>query len=795
MAIVNFPQNLGALTTIVDGTSALVYESYEAFSTAVKAGKIIQFPNGITAVGTTGSSAVVGSEVSYASSAVAMEVTTTSTGSVVLKAIGGVIKASLPALLCTVLVATGVTILDKGYKYSINKALAKLPPDKVDEFYQKWTESHPITYGIYGVLDSDTNKTYLTTKDINDAKNILVDMGVYATGEITYGQINVQSNNLYQVDSVIPQSSFDAESYNFIKTRMEKQTIFKAWADNGFVLTSGNIIAKSKEVGIIGDNFINPSKYDAVFIGISEGSGFAIVVMTILRNFVGCDVTSTSNISTNFPYSDGNCRTSFPYSNLSRIIEREILFLRGNASSMDVSRCEYRQEILQTNTSGQLLGGITDSENLKYFYTNPFISNIGSASSGDFTLDPDATYPNANDSVTVTYPQWGNQVNTISGFKPDAETVTEIETIPIEIPLPDAETATDSQNDAQEGTAHDENVQENVKDATEEAIDDGLDVPNEPIPKPSGETPIVIPPSSSPIGMNKIYVPTESQLQNFNDFIWSTNFVDVITQLLQDPMEAIISLHRIYVSPVINGSTNIVLGKVTTNISSNYCDNQYITIDCGTIAVTEYFGDARDYNGFTDVQIYLPFIGFCKLNTNDVINSYINVVYRVDILTGNCVANINITKDYLTQTLYSFNGNCAEQVPITGANYSSIVTSSLATIGSVVATVASKGMLAPTIIGSTANLGANIGHTIQHGGSLGGNFGALANKKPYLIITRTVTNSADNYNNFYGFPANKTVKLKNCNGYNKIKDVHVTISTSNIERNLIETKLKDGVII
>ena len=30
---------------------------------------------------------------------------------------------------------------------------------------------------------------------------------------------------------------------------------------------------------------------------------------------------------------------------------------------------EYRQEILQTNTSGQLLGGITDSTNLKYFYT------------------------------------------------------------------------------------------------------------------------------------------------------------------------------------------------------------------------------------------------------------------------------------------------------------------------------------------------------------------------------------------------------------------------------------------
>lgn len=795
MAIVNFPQNLGALTTIVDGTSALVYESYEAFSTAVKTGKIIQFPNGITAVGSTGGSAIVGSEVSYTSSAVAMEVTTTSSGSVVLKAIGGLIKSSLPALLCTVLVATGVTILDKGYKYSINKALENLPPDKVDEFYQKWTESHPITYGIYGILDTDNNKTYLTTKDINDAKNILVDMGVYATGEVTYGQIDVQSNQLYQVDSVIPQSSFDAESYNFIKTRMARQTILKAWSDNGFVVTSGNIIAKSKEVGIIDDNFINPSKYDAVFIGTAQGSGFATVVMTILRNFVGCEVTSTSNISTKFPYEDVTSGTSFPYSNLSRIIEREILFLRGDANSLDVSKCEYHQDILLTNTDGQLLGGITDSSNLKYFYSNPFISNIGSASSGDFILDPDATYPNATDSVTVTYPQWGTQVNTISGFKPNSETVTEIETIPIEIPLPDAETATDSQNDAQEGTASDENVQENVKDATEEAIDDGLDIPNEPIPKPSGETPIVIPPSSSPIGMNKIYVPTEKQLQNFNDFIWSTNFIDVVTQLLQDPMEAIISLHRIYVTPVTNGSTNIVLGKVTTNISSNYSDNQYVTIDCGTIAVTEYFGDARDYNGFTDVQIYLPFIGFCTLNTNDVINSYINVVYRIDILTGNCVANINITKDYLTQTLYSFNGNCAEQVPITGSNYSSIVTSSLATIGSVVATVASKGKLASTIIGSTANLGANMGHTVQHGGSLGGNFGALANKKPYLIITRTVPNNASNYNNFYGFPANKTVKLKNCNGYNKIKDVHVTISTSNIERNLIKTQLKDGVII
>ena len=86
---------------------------------------------------------------------------------------------------------------------------------------------------------------------------------------------------------------------------------------------------------------------------------------------------------------------------------------------------------------------------------------------------------------------------------------------------------------------------------------------------------------------------------------------------------------------------------------------------------------------------------------------------------------------------------------------------------------------------------------VSHSGTLGANAGAMGVKKPYLIITRKVAYDAAGYNQFYGYPANKTVVLGACRGYTRVKSVHIEsipIATSD-EKQQIEVLLKQGVII
>ena len=391
-----------------------------------------------------------------------------------------------------------------------------------------------------------------------------------------------------------------------------------------------------------------------------------------------------------------------------------------------------------------------------------------------------------------TYPNWNPiQIPTVV---PDTSPLPEIPYYPVKIPEPDVQP---NQQEAQNGAIDDGVVQDTARDAVDDAVDAGL---NNPEPKPPvTPTPIlpIVPPSTSPIGFHALYVPSASQLQDFNDYLWGNDFFDNVKKLFQDPMQGIISLHKVYFSPTIKGNTSIVIGKQNTGVNSDYTDTQYYEIDCGTVRIEEFFKDVRDYKGYTSIQLYLPFIGIEEVNVNDLMNKNVNITYKIDILTGNCIAIISAkTFSGVNQILYIFNGNCSETVPISGSNYTSILMSSLSVVGAVVGTVASDGLLAPTLLSSGASLGKQLGNTIQRSGSIGGNFGALSPKKPYIIINRSVAYDAYNYQDLYGFPANKTISLGVCSGYTRVKSVHVEgIVCTDEEKDMIEQQLMKGVIV
>lgn len=320
------------------------------------------------------------------------------------------------------------------------------------------------------------------------------------------------------------------------------------------------------------------------------------------------------------------------------------------------------------------------------------------------------------------------------------------------------------------------------------------DNPNPP-DKGGGDTPITVPVTGSASSLYAIYNPTLGELNSFGAWLWSSDFIDQLKKLFNDPMQAIIGLHKIYATPVTGAAQNIKVGYLDSGVSSAVVTNQYTTIDCGTVSLREYFGSVFDYSPYTQVQLYLPFIGIVNLDVADVMRASINIVYHVDVLTGACLAEVRVTRDSAGGTLYQYAGNAAVTLPISSGSYMGIVASIASIAGGVAGTLASGGAAAPMLIGA-AGSALTARTRVEHSGGFSGNAGAMGGKIPYLIISRPQTEMADNYSIYIGNPANKTVSLGSCSGYVQVKECHLeNIPATQNELNQIESLLKGGVLL
>lgn len=425
---------------------------------------------------------------------------------------------------------------------------------------------------------------------------------------------------------------------------------------------------------------------------------------------------------------------------------------------------------------------------------------IDGISNQDNAIIPDLSNANNIDDVLNilknALPNVFNNAITNSVPQPDGS-IKDYTYVPISLPN------TNNNNDPQPETGNQTQAKPQVNPETSpdtlldliiKLIGNKLDTPNPP-DTGTGNTPPVVLPTGSAEALYKIYNPTQSEINSFGTWLWSSNFVDQLLKVFNNPMESIIGLHKVYASPIIGGRSNIKVGYLDSGVNSNFVSNQYTKIDCGTVNLQEYFGNVFDYSPYTSIELYLPCIGFVQLDVGNVMRSSINITYTVDVLTGACIAEVNVKRDGYGGVLYSYSGNCASQYPLSSGSYMGIVSSVIGVAGSIVGTVASGGSLAPLALGATSGL-LNAKTHVQHSGSLSGNSGVMGGKIPYLIITRPQTNMAENYQHLQGIPSNTYTQLSACRGFVKVKNVNVqNIIAESEELEEIKTLLLDGVII
>lgn len=323
------------------------------------------------------------------------------------------------------------------------------------------------------------------------------------------------------------------------------------------------------------------------------------------------------------------------------------------------------------------------------------------------------------------------------------------------------------------------------------------DTPDTPNPPDTGDgnTPPVVVPTGSASALWSVYNPSQAQLNSFGAWLWSSNFIDQVLKLFNNPMQAIIGVHKIFATPAISGSGSIVVGYLDSGVSANLVSAQYTTINCGSVSVREQFGNVFDYTD-TQVRLYLPFIGIVDLDTSDVMRGTVSVVYHVDVITGACLAEVRVTRDGSGGTLYQFAGDASVRYPISSGSYMGIVSGIASAVGGIASAIMTGGATLPMAAGAVAGGLSGAKTNVQHSGSFSGNAGAMGAKKPYLIIERPQTLIADGFGNYQGKAANVVRTVAQCSGYFKMSDVHTdSISgASAAEVQAIKTALESGVI-
>lgn len=347
-------------------------------------------------------------------------------------------------------------------------------------------------------------------------------------------------------------------------------------------------------------------------------------------------------------------------------------------------------------------------------------------------------------------------------------------------------------------------IQTQIADAIKEILEDYYRDPTDPtiinwpqIPVgDSGDTPPENPDliSGSSNGLWAIYNPSISEVQQFGAWLWSSNILDQITRMFNSPIDAVIGFHMIYCTPVTGSSKTIKAGYLDSNVSAMEVTNQYKDIDCGTVTISEYYRNALDYDN-TRISLFLPFIGIVPLDTNTVMGSQLSILYRVDVLTGTCLAQVKVIKENSEAVLYTFQGNCSVQVPLTATTYTGMVGALLSGI-SAGASIMTGNIVGAVSAGLEGAMRAGTGLSgVRQSGTIGANAGALGIRIPYVIITHPVSVMSDGFNTLEGLPSNELVNLSSVSGFTRVTFVHLeNIPASMLEIEEIKTLLETGVI-
>ena len=289
-----------------------------------------------------------------------------------------------------------------------------------------------------------------------------------------------------------------------------------------------------------------------------------------------------------------------------------------------------------------------------------------------------------------------------------------------------------------------------------------------------------------------------------NNYLLSDNFIDNVKKLMANPIDYIMGLTLLPIVPSHLTNSTIIIGGVDTEIQAQLLTKQFQFVDFGKIHINEKWGGFPDYTPCTKAHLFAPCIGDVELNVDDIMDADLHLKYRVDLLTGECVAMLIVdnSKD-LNGVTYHFRGSIGHSSPITNNDYSQKISSVLNGAGSIVGAVASgaggnvAGAVTGGIAGGTSLLeGFASKPTIQRTGGVGGTAGVMDILRPYVMIERPVQALPTTYQQLNGYSSCQGGKVRDFHGFLQVGEIDLSgLSCTEEEKNEILADLKGGVFV
>lgn len=360
------------------------------------------------------------------------------------------------------------------------------------------------------------------------------------------------------------------------------------------------------------------------------------------------------------------------------------------------------------------------------------------------------------------------------------------------------------------GTSHEGGGGGNFSDVSDSISDEGL-------------------PTLSAVGTGfaTIFTPSATQLKNLSSVMWNQTVFGALQNLVENITDMFTGLSIVPFTVTAGRTVTVTwLGLFDTGIDLTLAANQFYDIPMGSIDLANddrifTSASALDYAPFSKLGIYLPFIGFQELDIDECRGSVISLHYKVDILSGTCVAMISLNGN----EIYQFTGNCLTQIPITNQSLESLVSDAvqvgiaISNTGATAATAAgdiaesagsedglqyqdvatahqritrSEGQLAS----ATANAMMGMKPTIKKSGAVSAAASLMSIRQPYLFLTTPVQSMPERYRKYCGYPSNITGKLNSFSGFTQVESIrlnHLVATSPEIAE--IYDLLKKGVII
>lgn len=260
---------------------------------------------------------------------------------------------------------------------------------------------------------------------------------------------------------------------------------------------------------------------------------------------------------------------------------------------------------------------------------------------------------------------------------------------------------------------------------------------------------------------------SKDRLQQLGRFLWGSNIFDNFSLICNNPIENIISCKSIPLS--LDGATQkIILGNVDTGVNGDKVANNFTSQTIGSIKINEKYNNFLDYAPYTNVIIYLPYVGFKELDTNLVMNKTLSISYTVDVITGGCLCQIQ--SDGVR--LYEFNGNLGIDIPITASNRAQVEAGYISGGIGIASSVASG-----NVVGAVTSLINSAEAQYHYASTSSPNPMCVAstNRTCYVVIDRPTYQTLKSFNHTRGKKCYLTKTINSLKGYT-ICDEHIDLT-------------------